>query len=55
MDNKNVKETANYEIESVKESLGNDYKRAITWYRLLHPEISKMKVENYKTMENQWK
>lgn len=52
-DKKNV--TVNPVIVDVKESLGRDYHRALTWYRILHPDIKKMKDYHYRDMEREWK
>lgn len=47
--------TVNPIIAEVKESLGRDYHRVLTWYHILHPEIKKMKDYHYKDMEREWR
>ena len=49
------KVTINPIITEVKESLGRDYHRVLTWYHIMHPSVKKMKEEHYKEMEREWK
>lgn len=42
-------------VREIKESLGRDYHRVLTWWHILHPEVKKMKDEHYKDMEREWR
>lgn len=42
-------------VKEVRESLGRDYHRVLTWYHIMHPHIKRMRDEHYKEMEREWK
>lgn len=54
MDNNN-KKTESIIKKSVREELGNDYSRVLTWYHILHDDIKFMKDEHYQEMIRDWK
>ena len=51
MDNKKVSKI----VTEVRESLGRDYHRVLTWYHITHPYVKKMRDEHYQEMEREWK
>lgn len=42
-------------VTEVRESLGRDYQRVLTWYHIMHPYVKKMRDEHYQEMEREWK
>lgn len=42
-------------VREVKESLGRDYQRVLTWYHIIHPHVKKMGDEHYQEMMVQWR
>lgn len=41
--------------KSVRDELGMDYQRVLTWYHILHSDIKFMKDEHYQEMLREWK
>ena len=42
-------------VKEVRESLGRDYHRVLTWYHIMHPHIKRMRDEHYQEMAREWK
>ena len=42
-------------VTEVRESLGRDYHRVLTWYHIMHPHIKRMRNEHYQEMAREWK
>lgn len=42
-------------VREVRESLGRDYQRVLTWYHIIHPHVKKMHDEHYQEMMVQWR
>lgn len=42
-------------VKEVRESLGRDYHRVLTWYHIIHPHIKRMRDEHYQEMAREWK
>lgn len=42
-------------VREVRESLGRDYQRVLTWYHIIHPHVKKMGDEHYQEMMVQWR
>ena len=42
-------------INSIKEELGLDYKKALSWWHIINPHLHKMDIEDYISMNNSWR
>ena len=42
-------------VTEIREALGRDYHRVLTWYHIMHPYVKKMRDEHYQEMNAQWK
>jgi hypothetical protein len=42
-------------VQEIRESLGRDYQRVLTWYHIIHPHVKKMGDEHYQEMAAQWR